>query len=140
MNLQEKLDELIEKYSSNIDDDKKKMYKDLFTLDESQDTNLVWHETHTCKEFMNVLADFNSDDGRKDNNTSKSTTSKATEVLKESVQSKKDISSKIKTLEISKPSNNEQETILSAEALKILSELPDMLPMQSKSFMFPNNR
>lgn len=141
MSLEEKLDKLVEKYEVLALDDKTHLFRKCFNFDEAAKIRLDWHSTQIFSKFMDAL-DIDKPRGskeRSDNNISKSK-----QTFKEHSQinnSKAQIAStndkqvyaknnQLISQEIHKSDKPKEETILSAEALKILSELPDLSYMR----------
>lgn len=92
---------------------------DLLDLESAVGKIHDWHSTHTFELFLDAL------DINQDVNPPKKPNSKNPNPQDEKM--------------ISKEKNKTIETILSAEALKILSELPDLRHMSAtRSFMYPD--
>lgn len=136
--------ELLDKYKLTSDDEETLSWKSVLELDSQTKASSDWYSTKTFQVFLDAL-DINSPvylvdkdkyskskDGeqkhRQNLNPNESTESKPPK-KKEAEPVKND----------QKTCNNHMETILSAEALKILSELPDLSHMSvTRSFIFPN--
>lgn len=115
-------------------------WRRILDLNSAAKTETDWYSTRTFQLFLDAL-DINqpviSDDksNRIDsNNKSKSGSSK--------IETKSEEQSNRETIEEQRATRDKYhsaETILSAEALKILSELPDLSHMSStRTFIFPN--
>lgn len=115
-----------EEESSVIVDEDTVQLRKILDLESAAESELDWYATKTFEAFLDAL-DVNQPTNMRSKQPSK-------EVLKEDT-------SRSENLEPEKPMRPESsgiETILSAEALKILSELPDLSYMSSaRSFMFP---
>lgn len=103
-------------------------WRKILDLESAAKTELDWYSTKTFEAFLDAL-----DINQPTTNIRSKQASK--EVLKEVEATQTKIP---ETEKRSKPESSGIETILSAEALKILSELPDLSYMSStRSFMFP---
>lgn len=95
------------------------MSTDILDLESAAEKIHDWHSTHTFELFLDAL------DINQVVNPPKKSTPQTTNCQEEKM--------------ITKEKNKTIETILSAEALKILSELPDLRHMSAtRSFMYPN--
>lgn len=129
-------------HKCNLDDNDEELvrWRRILDLNSAAKTETDWYSTRTFQLFLDAL-DINqpviSDDksNRIDsNNKSKSGSSK--------IETKSEEQSNRETIEEQRATRDKYhsaETILSAEALKILSELPDLSHMSStRTFIFPN--
>lgn len=100
-------------------------WRKILDLDSAAKLEIDWYSTKTFEVFLDAL-DINQPTTIRPKQSSK-------EILKENSPCKE-----AGPVEKKEPKNLGEETILSAEALKILSELPDLSHMSStRSFMFP---
>lgn len=154
-------DNITQKYS--LDEEEKtdpatKEWCKLIDLDTVIKSELDWHSTRTFELFLDALDVNQSVTQQGDNNNkSKPKTDSRQQTITNELTSTAYESKQDKNVTDSKDQNESEktipsaiknvdtyqgvETILSAEALKILSELPDLSHMSStRSFIFPTNR
>lgn len=132
---QEKEQSLIERYKLTDEDEDTKNWKCLLDFESPVQVESDWYSMQTFQVFLDAL-DINQPStlGRDNSASCNKSIPKCTEEDDKSKTRAIDDDSK------KKQSNDiEFETILSAEALKILSELPDLSHMShTRSFMFPD--
>lgn len=133
---------LTERYKLTDQDDDSKNWVSLLDFETPVKVESDWYSTQTFQVFLDAL-DISQPTtlGRE---TSNSNLSSATTSKSSSDDSKQKANDKKPTTSgetRSQKQSNNFETILSAEALKILSELPDLSHMSAtRSFIFPSNR
>lgn len=144
---------LTERYKLPTDaDDDSKNWASLLDFNSPVEVESDWYTTRTFQVFLDAL-DINQptslNRGRREggasisninNSTTPTTGTKLTSDPDLYQSSPSSTNDKIPIEAENKQRNNHFETILSAEALKILSELPDLSHMSvTRSFIFPNS-
>lgn len=139
---------LTERYKLIGEDEASKNWTSLLDFESPVQVESDWYSTKTFQMFLDAL-DINPPttlgrDGSNSNlNDARATVSAAKPGMApwRSANDKNSASSsKTEFKGVQSQSNSNLETILSAEALKILSELPDLSHMSaSRSFIFPND-
>lgn len=146
--MSDRRESLLERYNIISDEDKDSQnWRRILDLESPIKLESDWYSTKTFQVFLDAL-DINqpasldrSRNVSKESITVKNTPKKEqTRAANETLTGDNELS-KCKKHSTTKQKCKNVETILSAEALKILSELPDLSHMSAtRSFMFPNNR
>lgn len=142
---------LLDKYKIEINDKTDKdiiNWHKMLDLKQDNESNVDWYSTETFQIFLDALdinqapiSDKSSSKVKHETSASKSSSTLSLNEKKLSANNNKDnkpdMATNSNTIE---RRNFSDETILSAEALKILSELPDLSHMSSsRSFIFPTS-
>lgn len=117
-------------------------WRQVVDLDSATKLEPDWYSTKTFEAFLDAL-DINQPTTSLDNGSSSRLLNKsASSTRNETNSSSSDGSeTKLRPAKKHEGSHSYGETILSAEALKILSELPDLSQMSAtRSFIFPNQQ
>lgn len=117
-----------------IEEENVKLLQSILDLKTDTNKELDWYSTRTFEVFLDAL-DFDQPNNTADDK-SKATNKKKSETQ---IDIETETTAPVNTMKNNK--YNSVETILSAEALKILSELPDLSHMSaSRSFIFPHEK
>lgn len=133
---------LIEKYKITDGDEDSKNWVRMLDFETSIKTEADWYSTKTFQVFLDALdinQPANLERNRDINKESKPKIPKSTPEPQEDRKRSEIGNKQTKTSSSQQKVSHHVETILSAEALKILSELPDLSHMSgTRSFMFPS--
>lgn len=135
---------LSDKYKFDHDDESLKNWSKVLELGPKTDIQADWYSLRTFEVFLDAI-DINqpvlSDDRRSRSRSSIKENSDATSSNGKPDSDKLNNSTSLDEANRELRQNNNVETILSAEALKILSELPDLSHISAtRTFIFPNSK
>lgn len=141
-------DSLLANYELNIDDADAIHWRKILDLESASEIEPDWYSTRTFEIFLDALdinqppviaEDKNNRTKSSPNGSSEQVSSKC-KVQQQQENATQNDNENHRTL-CHEKSPYVDETILSAEALKILSELPDLSHMSTtRSFIFPNGK